>query len=117
MSKYEVVYPNTIKYEPKIKNLSFEIYGKVYKVNAGIRNLMRIDKMTKKLKEDSEVTFDILDKIFFAGFCDEIEEKEPNFPFDDFLYTVMDAIENAAPEALKGEETEKADEDAEPKKE
>lgn len=117
MSKYEVVYPNTIKYEPKVKNLNFEIYGKSYKVNTGIRNLMRIDKMVKKIDEDPEITFDILDRMFFEGFCDEIEAKEPNFPFDDFLFTIMDAIQNAAPEALKGDENVEATDDGEePKK-
>ena len=68
--KYETVYPNTIHYEPKIKNVCFEIYGKNYRVNTGIRNLMRINKAVRKIEEDPEVVFDIVDMMFFKGFCD-----------------------------------------------
>ena len=113
--KYETVYPNTIHYEPKIKNVCFEIFGKNYRVNTGIRNLMRINKTVKKIEEDPEIIFDIVDMMFFKGFCDEIEEKEPNFPFDDLMQDVMDAVADAAPEALtNGEEIE--EDGTEPKK-
>ena len=116
--KYETVYPNTIKYEPKVKTICFEIYGKNYKVNTGLRNLMRIQKVSKQIEDDPEIMFDILDMMFFKGFCDEIEAIEPNFPFDDLMQDVMDAIAAETPEALKGEGDiiEATDDNVEPKK-
>lgn len=117
MSKYETVYPNTVKYEPQIKTVRIEVYGKTYTVNSGVRNLMRVNKMIRGISEDPEIVFDVIDKLFFKGFCDEIEAIEPNFPFEDFLATVMDTINDNAPEALQEEEiAEKADEAVEPKK-
>ena len=116
MSKYETVYPNTVKYEPQIKKITIEIFGKEYTVKSGVRNLMRISKEAENIDENPEKMFEVLDMMFYKGFCDEIEEIEPNFPFEDFVNVVMDKIGESAPDALKNNEQEE-DKDAEPKKE
>ena len=116
MSKYEVSYPNTVKYQPQIKNVSFEIFDKTYRVNNGVRNLMRVNKMIPKIQDDPEIIFEVVDMMFYKGFCDEIEAIEPAFPFDDLIFTVMKEIENNAPDALHAEEIELTGKDEEPKK-
>ena len=116
MSKYEVTYPNTVKYDPQIKNVVIEIFGKDYKVRCGVRNLIRVNKMINELERDPEILDKIYDLLFYKGFCDEIEEIEPNFPFDDFIGFVMDKIDEATPEALKQDAVETDDETGEPKK-
>jgi hypothetical protein len=108
------IYPNTIKFEPVIKAINIEIYDKTYTVNSGVRNLMRVQKEAEKLEENPEKIFDVLDMMFYKGFCDEMESKEPNFPFDDLMNVVMQNISDAAPSPLKNEE--EVDENEEPKK-